>query len=286
MPHSRLDCLIVWLAAIFVFATQLAAGSSESQVSARPQETLPRIVSAPDLVYPKVALAARVSGTVELFIKTDGKRVVLIEGEKGPMMLRPSAEENVRAWIFEEHAPTSFAATFEYKLLDVHGCVEARRGVIRVLPTRIEIDDAPVTCDWDRYNRQQKYLREQHVCPVELHVTANEEPVAIPTEVKIIRGQEVFTLPVRENLFLVPEELSKESALTFRAVVGKEIVEISAINGSALKCGWNLELPKKVPLDAKARSLGLDGPHSCILGFDPLDGDGAAMMVTPCRKKF
>lgn len=109
--------------------------------------------------------------------------------------------------------------------------------------------------------------------------------MASPAGVKIIRGQEVFTLPVRDGLFLAPEELAKESALTFQTVVGQEIVEISEINGSALKCGWKLDLPKMVALDAKARARGLDGRHSCMLSFDPLDGDGSGMLVTPCRKE-
>jgi len=247
---------------------------------------LPTVVFAPDPLYPGIALAARVSGVVRLRVSTDGNRVTSIDSEDGPAMLRASAADNVRAWKFEEHVPTSLAITFEYKLLDVIGCVEAKREVILDLPSRVEIDDAPPTCDWDRYNRQQKYLRERHVYPVELHVTTDGSSVEGPEEVKIIGGKREFVLPTKEHLFLAPEELAYEPALTFETVIGREVVEIRGIDGSALKCGWNLDLPKKVVLDAKTRSLGLDGRHSCILGFDPLDGDGSAMTVTPCRKRI
>jgi hypothetical protein len=210
--------------------------------------------------------------------------MVSIDSEDGPMMLRQSAEENVRAWVFEEHAPTSFVVTFEYKLLDVYGCVEAKRGVIRDLPTRMEIDDAPVTCDWDRYNRQQKYLREQHVYPVELHVKVDGEEVGGPSEVAILSGGTKLVLPVRDGLFLVPEAMKNAKALVFEARIGKEVITISQISGWAVEQTWTLNLPTRIPPDAEGPYRGADPKTVCILEFDPLDGDGTGMEVSPCRK--
>lgn len=266
--------------ALFVFG----AGSEAPQAQLAAGARLPRVLSSPDPIYPKIALAARISGTVRLHVSTDGKRVVSIDSEDGPMMLRQSAEENVRAWEFEDHAPTSFDVTFEYKLLSAFGCVEAKRGVIRDLPTHIEIDDAPVTCDWDRYNRQQKYLREEHVYPVELHVEVDGEKVRGPSEVTILSNGSTIVLPVSGGLFLVPEVLKNAKTFAFKAKIGEEVITIPQVSGWAVQQTWTLNLPTKVPRDDEHSYRGADPKTVCILEFDPLDGDGTGMEVSPCRK--
>ncbi|MDR3755127.1 MAG: hypothetical protein P4K78_15025 [Terracidiphilus sp.] len=199
-------------------------------------------------------------------------------------MLIKSAEEYLRAWTFEVDAPTSFDVTLEYKLLDAHGCQEVDRGVTLNLPTHIEIRDAPVTCDWERFRRQQKFLREQHAYPVELHFSADGNSIANPAEVQISNGKRVVKLPVKNGVFAVPEEFEASPSLSFEAVVGKEEVRIGGIDGGALKEGWEIDLPKSIHLGWKARLHGLDGYHSCVVSFEPLDGDGMEMVVTPCRK--
>ena len=245
---------------------------------------LPRVLSSPDLIYPKIALAARVSGIVRIHVTTDGKRVASIDSEDGPMMLRRSAEESVDAWIFEDHAPTTFTITFEYKMLDVRGCVEAKRAVIRDLPTHIEIDDAPLTCDWERYSRQQKYLREQHAYPVELHVEVDGQEVAGPSKVAIFSDGTKLELPVRDGLFLVPEILKNARSFAFEARIGDETVTIPQISGWAVEQRWTLNLPTKIPPDSEDHYGEIDPKTVCILDFDPLDGDGMGMETHPCRK--
>lgn len=97
MRLKRIDRLIhkssVGIALCLLF-TSLEAQTRGPANSSGP---LPQVASAPDPIYPKIALAAHISGTVQLHVSTDGKRVVSIESEDGPMMLRQSAEENVRA---------------------------------------------------------------------------------------------------------------------------------------------------------------------------------------------
>jgi hypothetical protein len=201
-------------------------------------------------------------------------------------MLMKSAEEYLRAWTFEAGAPTSFDVTLEYKLLDANGCHEVDRGVALDLPTHVEIRDAPSSCDWDRFRRQQTYLREQHAYPVELHFSVDGNSIANPAEVQISNGKSVVRLPVKDGVFAVPEEFEVSPSLSFEAVVGKEEVVIGGVNGSALQEGWDIDLPKSVHLGWKARLRGLDGHHSCVVSFEPLDGDGMGMVVTPCRKPF
>ncbi len=246
----------------------------------------PRVVSAPNPAYPKIALAARVSGIVRLHVTTNGTRVSLIDREDGPPMLIKSAKEYLQTWTFGAGAPTSFDVTFEYKLLDARGCQEVDRGVVLDLPTYVEIRDAPFTCDWERFQRQKTYLREQRAYPVELHLSVDGKSITDPAEIQISDGKRVITLPVKDGVFAVPEEFEASPSLSFEAVVGAEEVVIGGINGSALKEAWEIDLPKSVHQGWKARLRGLDGHHSCVVSFEPLDGDGMGMVVTPCRRRL
>ena len=245
---------------------------------------LPHVASAQDPVYPKIALATRVSGTVRLHVSTDGMRVIAIEIVSGPPMLLESARSTVQSWNFEKHTPTSFEVTFEYKLINVYGCKEVDRGVSLDLPAHVEVRDAPGTCIWDKYRRQQKFLREQHVYPVELHLSVDGNSIANPSEVKISSGNNVLTLPVRDGLFLVPEEFATSPTLTFEAVIGKEQIQIGGIHGGTLKDIWNIDLPTSLHLGWKWRLRGVDQHHGCRISFDPLDGDGMGMQVSNCRR--
>ncbi len=163
---------------------------------------------------------------------------------------------------------------------------EVDRGVVLDLPTYIEIRDAPPNCDWERFRRQQTYLREQHAYPVELHLSADGKGITDPAEIQISDGKRVVRLPVKDGVFAVPEEFEASPSLSFEAVVGTEEVVIGGINGGALKEGWDIDLPKSVHQGWRARLRGLNGHNSCVVSFEPLDGDGTRMVVTPCRKPF
>jgi hypothetical protein len=245
--------------------------------------SLPRVASAPDPIYPKIALAARVSGTVRVHVTTDGKHISSIDREDGPPMLIKSTEDNLRSWLFEEHLPTSFDVTFEYKLIHIQGCEEGKRGVILNLPTRVEIDDAPPTCDWERFGRQQKYLREQHVYPLEMHLTIDGNPVELPSEVVLANSTQTLTISNTEGLFLVLETMATGSDLTLRATICTELIEISGIAPSAVEEVWSIELPASKSGREEGLPKGVHARSACIISFDPLDGDGTGMIVDPCR---
>ena len=86
--------------------------------AAAPQASVSALASAAVPFYRRLAQMARIQGVVTLRLSTDGKRVSAIEGESGPLMLVKAAKENVRTWQFEPYTPTSFEATFRYRLFD------------------------------------------------------------------------------------------------------------------------------------------------------------------------
>jgi hypothetical protein len=109
---------------------------------------LPTVVTAGVPFYPPVARVARIEGVVQLRLTTDGKRVSGVSIESGPPMLVSAADENVRTWQFKDHIPTTFTATFNYRVLPESTC-DMDSGLVTLrLPTAIEVSAKGVqTCD-------------------------------------------------------------------------------------------------------------------------------------------
>ncbi len=250
---------------------------------ANPVLALPHVVHGSQPVYPKIAIAARVSGKVHLHVVTDGKRVAKIESETGPAMLVKSTEETVRSWEFEEHAPTEFDTTFVFLLLQPKGCEEVNSGVTMDLPARVEVRDGMVMCDVERYERLQKYLREQHVYPLELHVKVNGKEEPDPSVFYVFGGGKEFRIQTEDGFFLVPEELSKEPTIGIRAKLRGGWIQTGGIPSNRLECNWTIELGK----DAIRRQGWIkevkDFRSACVIEFDPLDGDGTVLLSQDCR---
>jgi hypothetical protein len=63
-------------------------------------------------------------------------------------MLSQAAQENVMTWKFEEHTPTTFEATFRYKIVPQAECEMDNGTVLLRLPTEVEVTaKAWQTCD-------------------------------------------------------------------------------------------------------------------------------------------
>ena len=68
-----------------------------------------------------------------------------MEIQSGQPMLAQAAQDNVKTWQFEKHPPTTFEATFHYRLLaskcdSACNCDSAERpSVLLHLPTDVEI---------------------------------------------------------------------------------------------------------------------------------------------------
>jgi hypothetical protein len=104
----RKPCVVFALSLLPLAA--VAAGAQDSA------ETLPKLISHADAVYPPIAKTAHVMGDVVVKITTDGQSVVDAKAESGPPLLQRSSVENARTWKFAPHTPGTFHVTYHYDL--------------------------------------------------------------------------------------------------------------------------------------------------------------------------
>jgi len=119
-------------AALMLLLLPPAAAAAGAQ---DPTETLPKLISHADAVYPAIAKTAHVMGDVVVKITTDGESVVESKAESGPPLLLKAAEDNAKTWKFAPHSPATFHVTYRFKFIggdttsfpDAPAIVEFRR---------------------------------------------------------------------------------------------------------------------------------------------------------------
>jgi len=118
--------------------TLLHAYSAAAQSASYTPES-PVVNSAEMPLYPDLARQARVEGTVQLRVTTDGTSITEITSSGAHKLLLEAAEQNVRTWKLCRHKPQTFKVTFVYKLEspEVYGFVNPT--VLLELPTRVEV---------------------------------------------------------------------------------------------------------------------------------------------------
>jgi len=110
------------------------------------KKPLPSVLSASVPLYPRIPQMAHIEGVVRLRISTDGNRVASVEVQSGQPMLAQAAQDNVKTWQFERHSPTTFEATFRYRLLPSKCDAECncdsveKPSVLLQLPTDVEVN--------------------------------------------------------------------------------------------------------------------------------------------------
>lgn len=110
------------------------------------KKLLPSVLSASVPLYPRIPQMAHIEGVVRLRLSTDGNRVASVEVQSGQPMLAQAAQDNVKTWQFEPHSPTTFEATFRYKLLPSKcdaecNCDSAEKPwVLLQLPSNVEVN--------------------------------------------------------------------------------------------------------------------------------------------------
>ena len=245
---------------------------------------LPEVVQAGVPFYPSDALAARVSGEVHLHLSTDGKAVTATSEERGAAMLVKAAEENIQTWRLAPHAATSFDVTFKYRLIESAKCGYGSGSVVLHLPMEVEVDGFASHCDMVRFARQQKFLNEQQVYPVELEIKLNGKPIELPREVTISNGADSAMLQTVDGMFLVPQAMRGGAALIFRTVVGRELIEVRGIPATALESAWKLALADNESGAELDLPKGMNVKSACSIAFNPVEGNGTSMTVGACRK--
>jgi TonB family protein len=126
----------------------------------------PTLISKGPLLYPPIARAARVSGTVsvEFHINNDGQTDA-VTAKEGPAMLRGAAENFVKSWKFNPHSigpsiASTYTATITFKA--VEAVADPRTGnmvtvtadgfrhfEITIVVSDIQMSDCPIGADED-----------------------------------------------------------------------------------------------------------------------------------------
>lgn len=107
-------------------------------------QTLPLLVSAEVPLYPVLALAARLSGTVRVKLQVNNGVVVNTEtNSSAHMILVNAAEKTVRTWRFASDATGAFELTFIYQLEAEEGGLPENPRVEIALPV-VKITGRPV----------------------------------------------------------------------------------------------------------------------------------------------
>jgi TonB family protein len=125
------------LAAFLLSTAFLSAALAQSPPRADEPRGELKITKLPPASYPAMAMAARVSGPVELSItlRPDGT-IDSAEVLSGPAMLRPAAVENARQMQFEcsgcAAGTTQFLLSFSYELVGGYSCDAPDKSYPRV----------------------------------------------------------------------------------------------------------------------------------------------------------
>lgn len=123
---------------LLLFLILSCAGVSAAQ-SGEAKPDIPVVRSAAMPLYPVLARQARVEGTVQVKVTTDGTSIANIAALGANKILLEAAEQNVRTWTLYKHTPQTFTVTFVYKLEapEVYGFVNPT--VLLELPSRVEV---------------------------------------------------------------------------------------------------------------------------------------------------
>jgi|SRR5208282_4494393 len=126
----------------------MLGGAFFSADSQKVEQESPVVAAASVPLYPRTALLAHIQGVVKIRVATDGRKTSTLKVESGPPMLVQAAEENIRTWQFEEHKPTKFLVTFEYRIEEPAGCNFDNATVVLHMPLEVQISAKGVhTCD-------------------------------------------------------------------------------------------------------------------------------------------
>jgi hypothetical protein len=114
----------------------VCAGASQGE-GRKPE--LPVVKAAEVPLYPWLAREARIEGTVQVQVTTDGTAVAKMVASGAHAILLNAAQDNLKTWHFYAHKSQTFTVEFVYKLepQEVYGPVNPTINLN--LPNRVEI---------------------------------------------------------------------------------------------------------------------------------------------------
>jgi hypothetical protein len=128
----------------------LAAALLPLIAAQEPKPVLPVVVGGAMPLYPPLARAARIQGTVHVEVKTDGKEVVNAQSKDGHRLLAIAAEDNAKTWRFQDHKPMVFTVTYRYRLEADGDVNNANPTVTLRLPMEVDVATGPTLIMWDK----------------------------------------------------------------------------------------------------------------------------------------
>jgi len=138
----------VYLIRKFLGVGLIVGGTLSPALGQTAKQETPLLIAGTIPLYPRMALAAQIQGTVKIRVVTDGKRVVSLEAESGPPMLVKAAKDNILTWEFGEHKPMTFVTTFEYVIEEPAECGFSNGASVLNLPLEVRISAKGLkTCD-------------------------------------------------------------------------------------------------------------------------------------------
>src|SRR5665213_180804 len=120
------------LFALFILFSNTTLSSQEPKF-----DDPPLVLAAQMPLYPVIARAARVFGTVKIKVTTDGKKVTSLDAVSGPAMLVKFTKANILTWEFAEHKPSTFETTYEYVIEDTAQCEYTNGTSVVNLPLKV-----------------------------------------------------------------------------------------------------------------------------------------------------
>jgi hypothetical protein len=216
-------------------------------ISVYAQTTLPTVTAAEVPLYPPLARAARIAGTVTLRVVTDGERVADVTVQDGQPMLARAAQDNIRTWRFTKHEPTAFVTKFTFDLLPDCDTENENGNVALKLPVEVIISVPHKASECDpNYGLD---LSE----PLRVFLTSCEvdgaplpcEQVSIELESDGVKARPEIIDQSGKTAFIIPKEF--RSAKTFGVVVRtpKGGFSLSELHGSFLKGKWRIVIDHK-----------------------------------------
>jgi hypothetical protein len=126
----------------------ILSGTAVPALGQDQDQELPVVKAGALPLYPIMARAARIEGTVKIRVTTDGKKVSSLDTESGAAMLVKAAKENIQTWEFLEHKPTTFITVFVYRFEEPAQCYYSNDSVTLRLPLDVRISvNGLMTCD-------------------------------------------------------------------------------------------------------------------------------------------
>ena len=242
------------------------------------KDVLPTVTVATVPTYPSLPREARLQGTVQLWVTTDGSRVSRVKVESGAPLLAQAAQENLKTWQLKPHAPTSFRVTFHYVITNESDCGPSNGIITLHLPTELEISVVG-------FRECRPEVDSNAPFQVNLLIKHNGKAVSLPAQVTLTWGGHMLQVPLQNGHFVVPAEVTRATSVDFLVTAGKDQMKIEDIHGSKFSFEyWTLIIEDHqfkgyeyiVPKDANTQS-------TCVLRFDSKTSEGVLMANPHCR---